>query len=122
MEGKYLTHIDFCSCLFGYLVNNNVRKFNSNKLESHIKDSINSDEDLFTLFIDIDTDIVIQEGINFFQVIGGVCMDLTSSNVFLTLTKEDSNKLIEYVPSQYRESIQLLANSFRNEKVKVNVK
>jgi|GEM_PF-3470515 len=122
MEENYLTHIDFCGCLFGYLVNKNIRIFNSNRLETHLKNSINFDEYLFTLFIDIDIDTVIQEGINFYQTIDGVCMDLTSSNVIITLNKDDSSKLIEDVPLQYREGIELLANSFQKEKVKVNVK
>lgn len=122
MEENYLTHIDFCGCLFGYLVDKNIRIFNSNRLETHLKNSINFDEYLFTLFIDIDTDTVIQEGINFYQTIGWLCMDLTSSNVTITMNKAISSKLIEDVPLQYKESIELLANSFQKEKVKVNVK
>lgn len=109
----YLTTIEFCNGLFGYMKKIGIDEFNMDKLEYFI--NLKSEKEIFyPLFTEINKKTVIETGVSIFEIIGVVDRNILSPipKVKLNFSEDITQTLIDSIPIQYRILIEQLVLEF----------
>ncbi len=90
-----ITELEFASSLFANMKINNIHEFRIDKLHEVIVEEFKSD-DIRLLFLDLDYNLIVSTGLSHFQIIGGICQNLSFHNprAKITFNKEVANELL----------------------------
>lgn len=109
---ELFTAIEFCSGLFSYMAKINIRKFNIDELKKFIKMKLN-EENFKLIFIDINPETVIEEGISDFEIIGCIGRLLNKSEAEIHFRSDTQMELIKEIPILYSDYIREFAEEFK---------
>lgn len=107
-----ITAIDFCHGLFTYMFKNNIRKFNIDELKKFIQMKFNNDN-FKLIFIDINPETVIEEGILYFENIGLVNRILNKNEIEINIDKDTQAKIIKDIPALYSDYLKEIAYNYK---------
>lgn len=113
-EKREINDLDFCSCLLGYLKLNNCIEFDIYALASFVWEKFQEDEEMRILFANIDSSLVIDEGISDLEIHGCIKRNIFSTHprVRILLDREEAYNFTKCVREEERIAIENLALDF----------
>lgn len=118
-NGEYpmITEFDFCACLFSFMKLQGMYEFDISKLEEFIQEKLDL-EKFRLIFADIDSQIVIQEGISAFEITSSVRRDLNSFShpkARIYFSREQAEEFVANTAEIYQTYIEQFAIEFQND-------